>query len=107
VHFQAESDPFRRKFLAVICELQISARIYVAGGRSDLSARRAILTRLVGDAVAMGAERLVLERDDSTRVHDERIIKAERSRLRAADSFRFDHLRSTEDPLLWIPAQVG
>ena len=58
VHFQAESDAFRRKFLAQISELQVTARVYTARERTDLDSRRRILTQLVGDLVTMGASQL-------------------------------------------------
>jgi hypothetical protein len=107
VHFQAESEAFRRKFLARVSELQVTARVYTAGGRTDLDSRRQILTRLVGDLVTMGASRLVIEQDDSVVVHDRRTIKAERARLLAVDSLRFDHLRGVQDPLLWLPDAIA
>jgi hypothetical protein len=107
VHFQAESDAFRRKFLGQVNELQVTARIYTAGGRTDLDSRRRILIQLVGDLVTMGASRLVIERDDSLVIHDQRAIKAERSRLLAANTLRFDHLGGTEDPLLWLPDAIA
>lgn len=107
VHFQAESDAFRRKFLARISELQVTARIYTARERTDLDSRRRILIQLVGDLVTMGAGRLMIEQDDSLVVHDQRTIKAERARLLAADSLRFDHLRGVEDPLLWLPDAIA
>jgi hypothetical protein len=107
VHFQAESDAFRRKFLGQVNELQVTARIYTARERTDLDSRRRILTRLVGDLVTMGASRLVIERDDSLVIHDQRAVKAERSRLLAADTLRFDHLRGVEDPLLWLPDAIA
>ncbi|MFN8074485.1 MAG: hypothetical protein U0Q15_03570 [Kineosporiaceae bacterium] len=61
----------------------------------------------MGDLVTVGAERLVIEQDDSLIVHDRRAIKAERSRLRAADTLRFDHLRGVDDPLLWVPDAIA
>lgn len=63
IHFQGESDRFRRNFLAGVTDLPITARLYTARERYDLDSRRVILTRLVADLVEMGAERLVLERD--------------------------------------------
>ncbi len=107
MHFQSEGDAFRRRFLATIEELQVTARIYTAGERNDLASRTAILSRLVADLVASGACRFVLERDDSLVVHDQRTIKAERSKLGAVDTLRFDHLRATEDPLLWLPDAIA
>jgi len=54
---------------------------------------------LVRDLVAAGGARPVLERDDSIIVHDRRAIRA--ARARAADLVRFDHMRATDEPLLW------
>lgn len=71
VHFQTESDAVRRKFLATVGELPITARIYTARERTERASREMILTRLVGDLVVMGARSLVLERDESLMAHDE------------------------------------
>ena len=107
VHFQAENDARRRRFLQVTAALPITARIYTARRRTDRESRQMILTRLVGDAVDLGAARLVLERDDSLIVHDQRTIREERSRQKAADQLRFDHLRSLDDPMLWLPDAIA
>ena len=50
---------------------------------------------------------LVLERDESLMVHDERIIKAERARLQAVDLLRYDLKEPTADPMLWLPDAVA
>jgi hypothetical protein len=107
VHFQSESDVFRRKFLDQVNQLHVTARVYTARERTDLDSRRQILTRLVGDLITMGASRLVIERDESLVIHDQRAIKAERSRLQAANDLRFDHLRGADDPLLWLPDAIA
>jgi len=107
VHFQTEGDAFRRKFIAALAQLPLGCRVYVAAGRRDLEARRTILARLVPDLVQLGGSRLVLERDDSLVVHDERAIKQARSTAGAADTLRFDHLRGPEEPLLWVPDAVA
>jgi hypothetical protein len=106
VHFQTESDAVRRKFLAQVIDLPVTARIYTARERTERASRQMILTRLVGDLVAMGASSLVLERDESLMVHDERVIKAERARLRAVDVLRYD-LKEPSDPMLWLPDAIA
>ena len=107
VHFQAEGDTFRRKFLGTLTQLPLQARVYTATARRDLDARVGILTRLVPDLVQLGTSRLVLERDDSLVVHDQRAIKQARSLARAADTLRFDHLRAVDEPLLWVPDAIA
>jgi hypothetical protein len=81
IHFQAESQRFRRTFLAGVAGLPITARVYTAQERTDRDSRRVILDRLVADLVEMGAERLVLELDDSVVRHDEAVLKAARVKL--------------------------
>ncbi len=109
VHFQSESDGARRRFLAELTHLhmagQLSARLYISEEPRDLDARIAILDRLVRDLVATGGARLILERDDSTIVDDQRAIRA--ARASAADLVRFDHMRAADEPLLWPPDAIA
>ena len=107
LHFRAERDEVRKRFLAVLTARSVRARVYVAGGRTDLAARESLLTQIVRDAVSDGAARLVLERDDSVLAHDLRVVKRERARLEATDDLRYDALPAVAEPLLWIPDAVA
>jgi hypothetical protein len=111
VHFQSENDMARRRFLDRVALMHLEhgmwVRVYVTSGRKELENRRAILTRMVDDLVEARADRLVLERDDSTVVHDEQAIKRARADTRAIGSLRYDHLRSSEEPMLWVPDAIA
>jgi len=106
VHFQAESDAVRRKFLGAVSELAITSRVYVARERNELQSRGLTLRTLVRDLVDMGASMVVVERDVSLMVHDERVIKTERARLHAQEDLRYE-LREPVDPLLWLPDAIA
>lgn len=109
MHFQSESDAARRRFLAELTRLHaagnLSTRLYISDQPRDLDARITILGRLVRDLVAAGGARLILERDDSTIVHDQRAIRV--ARAGAADLVRFDHMRAADEPLLWPPDAIA
>ena len=74
-----------------------------ADGESSTRAR-AVVHQLVRDIVSTGG-RLVLERDDSLPVHDERAITAARGR--DAELVRYQHVRAVDEPLLWVPDAVA
>lgn len=72
VHFKKESDPRRHKIIAAIADMDVTVRLY---GRTTDNAdgRRACLNAVVRDT-SDTAERLVIERDESTLAFDRRVL---------------------------------
>ncbi|MDN5854471.1 MAG: hypothetical protein L0K86_16800 [Actinomycetia bacterium] len=68
IHFHKESESRRHKVVGAILELDLTVRIY-AVDRDNAVSRRRCLEAIVRDAAAT-ADRLVLERDESTRAAD-------------------------------------
>jgi len=105
LHFKSERATRRAQLLSAMASLQTRSIIYVGNHRRHSDSRRAALETLIDDAIALNAERLVLETDDSTMAADRRIIA---SRLRSAPStLRYEHLRAREEPLLWVSDAVA
>ena len=105
IHFKKESDPRRRKIVAAIADMDVSVRLY---GRTtdDAAGRRACLDAVVRDA-SDNAERLVIERDESTLAFDRRVLFEATRRHGCADSLTYELLAPYADPMLWIPDAVA
>jgi hypothetical protein len=104
VHFQDESDRRRREIIGALAEVSMSATVYSCRhrvGRGAEAARAACLARAVQDLQGMNkAVHLLIESRDTADRFDRATIVAARER---APVLTFEHLRPTEDPLLWIP----
>ncbi|TDW97868.1 hypothetical protein [Kribbella sp. VKM Ac-2566] len=105
IHFTKESPPRRRKILGVIAEFGLDARLYQAD-KNDVAARRACLAAMVRD-IAGSAERLVIERDESTATLDKQVLFRAARRYDCAESLQYELLAAHADPLLWIPDAVA
>lgn len=81
--------------------------IYDAARLTDLKAARdACIERLVDDLSDVGAQVLVLERDDSVTAKDRALIAARVQKAGCPD-LRYMHLRAHEDALLAVPDAVA
>jgi hypothetical protein len=108
IHFTAESDSRRKIILAALHDAHAQAIIYDATAyRSVKSARDAALTRLVDDAAKIGAQMLVIERDDQSEASDKVIIRGRTQIAGCSDTLRYTHKRAYEEPLLAIPDAVA
>jgi hypothetical protein len=104
VHFCNESDRQRKKILNGLIASGARAVVYDASHcASGISPRDAALERLVDDLAKMGAQRLVLERDDSVFAADRKIIRDRAEIAGCLDSLVYEHMRAHEEPLLAIP----
>lgn len=105
VHFKKESDPRRRKIVATIAEMDLNVRLY---GRTtdDADGRRTCLEAVVRDA-APTAERLVIERDESTLTFDRRVLFDATRRHGCVSTLTYELLAPSGDPMLWIPDAVA
>lgn len=105
IHFTKESSARRRKILAAIAEFGLVARLYQAD-KNDIAARRTCLAALVHD-IAASAERLVIERDESTVTVDKQALFHAARRHECSDSLQYELLAAHADPMLWIPDAVA
>lgn len=103
VHFSSERDRRRKQIVRALADAGVHAVIYEGlGHRTEKDARDAVVGQLTDDVTAMGAGRLVLERDESTVASDKQIIMR---RLAKAGNreLRYDHCRAHEECLLSVP----
>jgi hypothetical protein len=105
LHFRSESNQRRKKILQVVTDFRLLVDLY-AVGRNSHEARKRCLDAIVRDSAA-SAERLVVERDDSTYEHDRRCLREAARRFGCHDTLRWDVLVAKADPLLWIPDAVA
>jgi hypothetical protein len=107
VHFSSERDGRRKQIIRVLIESGVQSVIYdAATHRSEKAARDAVIGLLADDAAAMGADRLVLERDDSNVASDRRAIREHLVKAGRHDAVRYDHLRAHEECLLAVPDAI-
>ena len=106
VHFATESDSRRKSILATLAHLNVSNFVYMATGREQTAARRAILQKLVPDLRSKGVALLVL---DSRREQDHKDRATIHSLIGSnpAPTFEYYHHRSAHEPILWIPDAVA
>jgi|SRR5882757_4393508 len=106
IHFKDERLSRKRQIIRAFAQTGATATIYVAPG-PELKARASCLAQLVRDAAAVGAHRIVIERDDSLIVHDRRALFDTVKATGHESSLRYDHLRAHEEPLLWLPDAIA
>ncbi|GAA3574521.1 hypothetical protein [Kribbella ginsengisoli] len=104
MHFNHERDPQRKKIVQLISEFRLTVDIYQAD-RDNVAARHRCLDAIVRDNAT--AERLVVERDESTYGRDGKVLNAATYRYGCHGKLRWDLLAPKEDPLLWIPDAVA
>ncbi|MFD3405096.1 hypothetical protein ACFWUU_30710 [Kribbella sp. NPDC058693] len=104
LHFRHETDARRKQILDVIAGLHLLVDIY-ATERETLANRRRCLEAIVRDA-ATDAERLVIERDESTIARDRETLHAACRRFECFE-LRWELMVPKLDPLLWVPDAVG
>ena len=101
LHFGTESDPRRRAILAQLVGCSAKVRIYSCRG-NEIAARAACLTRVVVDALADQAHRLVIESREGRDHADRHVIYATLQRADKPVELAYEHMRPHEEPLLWI-----
>ena len=103
VHFKSERDAVQKDIAARLAETGLRGHIYHGRGL-DEAVRGACLTRLVADALVEGCTRFVLDsRGLEGDRADRRTVARVLQRHDAVDKMAYEHLRSHEDPALWIP----
>jgi hypothetical protein len=107
LHFAKESNSRRKIIIRAFIEASVRVAIYDATSFSnDKLGRDAAIAKLADDAAAMGAVRLVLERDDSVVASDKLIINDRLINAGHRD-LRYEHQRAHEESLLAIPDAVA
>jgi hypothetical protein len=103
LHFNHETSARRGKIMGVIRDFHLTVDLYPAADTE--AGRRLCLEAIIRD-IALTAERLVVERDESVIAQDRRLLHQALIRFRCIDTLRCDLLVPKADPLLWIPDAV-
>ena len=109
VHFSSENDPRRKEILKGLQGLPVNVVVFDASAcpHNGKTPRDVALERLVDHLAKMGAQRLVLERDDSVFASDRKVIRDRALIAGCLDSLAYEHMRAHEEPLLAIPDAVA
>lgn len=109
VHMNHENSSRRREIISAIDGLGPNVMIYDgrAYGKDERAARHACLDRVVDDAAAAGAHRLIIERDDSVIAQDRRWVYARVHALGCEARLTYEWQRAHEESLLAIPDAVA
>jgi hypothetical protein len=105
IHFAKEQDSRRRQLLAIMTDLDLTARVYVSP-RLAKASREMCLTALIADIAPAGASLLVLESRDSMNHLDVLVLDAA-LRKHGCHTLEYRHLSPYEEPLLWVSDAVA
>ena len=106
IHFASESDSRRKSILATLTNLNVSNFVYVATGRDQPAARRAILQKMVADLRSNGVALFVLDSRQG-QDHKDRATIHSLVGSNPEPAFEYYHHRSAHEPILWIPDAVA
>jgi hypothetical protein len=104
LHFNHERVPHRKKIVQLISEFHLVVDIYQVG-KDNPRNRQLCLEAIVRDHST--AERLVVERDESTFDRDGKTLNAATHRFGCHGRLRWELLAPKADPLLWVPDAVA
>lgn len=108
IHFRSEADDRRKRAVRTLAEAGVRGVVYDGTAIGNpVQARQLTIGRIVDDALAARAERLVLERDDSLMKSDLAVIRAQLRKSGSDLRLRYDHLRAHEECLLSIPDAIA
>ncbi|WP_106196268.1 hypothetical protein [Umezawaea tangerina] len=108
VHFKKEEPGHRKVILSRLGRCGPVVHVYQRGcADGEERARQECLIAMVLDLVAVGVVRLVLDSREVRDHHDKRTVKAVLGKRSAESQFIYEHMLSTQEPLLWIADVVG
>ncbi len=107
LHFVRESDGRKRKVLGELARLGVRTTVMQANGLDDRAARAWCLEQVVEFAAAVGADRIVIETDDSIVLTDNRTLFQALGARDLRERVRYEHRRAASEPLLWLPDAVA
>lgn len=107
IHFVRESAGHKRKVLTELARLEVRTTVFQAVGLDDRDARRWCLEQVVDLAAAVGANRIVIEMDESIVQTDNRTLYQAIETHGARGQIRYEHSRPASEPLLWVPDAVA
>jgi hypothetical protein len=108
LHFTRESNARRSMIVKSLARMGLQARLYDATGFRDAKdGRDAAIAQLTEDALAMGAARMVLERDESVERNDRLVIRSMLMKVSPKSPLRYEHLSASQECLLTVPDAIA
>ncbi len=108
VHFKHERDSIKKDIAAALVAAKVCTRVYIGHGQPD--AVRALGLHIAAkDLATAGLRRLVLDTRSQDGNHsDRRIIRAALQEVDGEpDTVTYVHMRSHEEPALWIADAIA
>jgi hypothetical protein len=103
LHFKREKEPRQRQLADAIARLPLCVRIYVSScDRTEEIARQACIEALACDLFDARAHHLVLDSRSELDRNDEATIRTTIRRHPHQVRFRYSHVDSTTESLLWV-----
>lgn len=107
LHFVKESQQRRRFLLDAMRDLPVRTRLYTSAEKESIARQRAMEALLV-DMLALGGQRLVIERREASQDERERrLIATAVQRGAAPADLSYVHCRARDEPLLWVSDAVA
>jgi hypothetical protein len=108
VHFKHERDSIKKDIVAAMVSANVRARVYLGRGQAE-AVREDGLYAAVQDLAELGLRRLVLDgRWEEGNHADRRIIRAALVGSKVElDKVTYVHMRSHEEPALWIADAIA
>lgn len=112
LHMKDEKKPQRQNtIIQTVTGLDVAVTVYCAkpaDHSGHCGARDACLRQTAADGVALGIQRMVLDRNDNFEQRDKRSIIVGASAAGVSEvPFDYHHMARHEEPLLWIPDVLG
>lgn len=105
IHFKSEDDQTRARVVKLLHDQGVSAHVFTAQSRYEPQARADCIEALGQLAVSSGANRLVIERDETRESADRTVLT--RLMQRAPHRVPWEVLPPTSDALLWSADAVA
>lgn len=108
LHFKSERDAIKKDIAGALVSGRVRTRVYCGRGEPDTT-RQQLLSMLVVDLMALDVRRMVFDSRGPDRDQADR--RTVHSTLTCAgvdlDLVTYEHLRSHEEPALWVPDAVA
>ncbi|MGQ0840488.1 hypothetical protein [Actinokineospora sp.] len=107
IHFKHERDSVQKDIAAAVVDAQLRARIYVGRGKAE-TVRRKALRAMVLELEPLHLRRLVFDsRGHALDRSDRQVISSCLPYSADLTPFSYEHMRSHEEPALWVPDVVA
>jgi hypothetical protein len=108
LHFKSERDTIKKDIAGALVSGQVRTRVYCGRGEPG-AARQRLLEALVADLMALDVRRMVFDSRGPDRDQaDRRIVHSALTCTGVdLDLVTYEHLRSHEEPALWVPDAVA